>query len=123
MTMALAVLRASPDEASVRRIPSASGELYEVRLRAGGSSAVLRVGTGFVSKRRRFEIRCGGRTAVYDDLSPGKLTVDGRKVRLLSEEPLRRAVLSLHRCATSGLTDWRFSVGLNRDAMRVLLGP
>jgi len=122
VSMALSVLRSS-SSSSVRRVFSSAGELYEVCLESLRGRAVLRFGTGFTSKRRRFEVRCGGRIAVYDDLAPQKLTVDGRRIRLLPDEPLRRAVLSLHRAVAHGVVDWRFSTGLNRDVMRVLFGP
>jgi len=121
VSMALSILRESVDLSSVRRIPSESGELYEVRLATARGTAILKVGTGFISKRRRFEIRCGGRVAVYDDMSPQKLMIDGRRIKLLQDEPLKRAILSLHRFVSRGVTDWHFSIDLNRSVMRVLL--
>jgi predicted dehydrogenase len=123
VSMALSVLGGPPDSSSVRRVPSPSGEVWRISLSAGRSSASSTVGSGLTSRRRRFEVRCGARVAVYDDMARRKLTVDGRPVSSPDEPPLKRAVLAFHRLVRTGtVEDWRLSPGMNSDVMRVLLG-
>lgn len=122
LSMAL-TLCGPPKSWSVERLPSPSGELWRVAVSGGRGRASATVGTGFPSKRRRFEARCGGRTAVYDDLARKKLSVDGRPMSFPDELPLRRAVLAFHRFVQSGVTDWRFDARLGWDVMRILLEP
>lgn len=110
-------------ESSIKSIACEDGELFEINLESSDSKAKLRFGTGFQLKRKFFEIKCGNRCVRYDDLSSQKLIMDGRRIRLLPEEPLKRAVLSFHRCVTSGYIDWRFSTSMNREIMRILFSP
>lgn len=122
LSMALAMLGGSPSSCSLRVIPSDTGEVFEVLISSVSGSAKIMIGNGFSIKKRRFEVRCGTRSAVYDDMSSGaKLVVDGRPVKGPDEAPLRRAILSFHRYVTTGKTDWRFSSGLNKDIMAMLV--
>ena len=123
VSMALSVLGTDVGPSSVEKLPSPSGEVFRVSVAGGRGSARMTVGNGLPSKRRRFEVRCGSRTAVYDDLARRKLAVDGRPVASPDEPPLRRAVLAFHRLVQTGQDDWRFSTRMNSDVMRVLLGP
>jgi len=122
LSMALALF-GPPESWSVERVPSPSGELWRLTVASGRGKAVATVGTGFPAKKRRFEVRCGGRFAVYDDLARKKLSVDGRPMSFPDELPLKRAVLAFHRFVQSGVTDWRFDARLGWDVMRVLLEP
>lgn len=121
LSMVLAMLGGSPSSCSLKVIPSDAGEVFEISVSSVSGSAKVTIGNGFSSKKRRFEVRCGDRIATYDGMAGEKLIVDGRPVKGLDETPLRRAILSFHRYVTMGYTDWRFSPGLNKDIMTMLV--
>ena len=76
----------------VRRLPvSEKGELYQVRLKVGDTSAELGFGNGASTKQRRFAVSLSsGRTLVYDDTrgAPFKLTDGDTPMAIPDTQPL-----------------------------------
>lgn len=124
LSMSLSILNESLDAHFIERLHSENGEIFRISLMSKRGSALIVTGNGFPSKNRRFEVRCGPRIAVYDDLARDKLVVDGRPVPSSNEPPLRRAVLAFHRLVQTGwIEGWRHSTEMNSDIMRVILNP
>lgn len=124
VAMVMAVTGSSPDGAEVFQTESEAGELYNIRLYFGKSEADLTVGNGMSSKKRRFEVSHGSRTAMYDDMiEKDKFTLDGMVMKTMITPPLDEAVHVFTRCVSDRDQDWRFSIGLNLDVMRILSIP
>ncbi|HED38640.1 MAG TPA: hypothetical protein ENI76_10425 [Ignavibacteria bacterium] len=111
--MASLVLKNFPEKICIRKIPSRTGELFNIDMYSGSSSAKLSIGNSFSAKKRHFEVRCGKRFAIYNNIVKDKLIVDGYKMKFIPEDPIKRAILSLYKCVTSGEVDYKFSTVMN----------
>lgn len=120
-----AALLGRPDDVEIVRRPSGSGELAEIFLGFGSSFAHLTVGNGLNRRFRRLSVRCGDRTAVYDDVALDKLLFDGRPVPLMPVPPLQEAV-RVFVDAVRGKDDWRLDPSVPLIVAEVLeagVGP
>jgi predicted dehydrogenase len=124
IAMAMAVAGSSPEGAEIFQIGSEAGELYNIRLYFERSEADLMIGNGMASKKRYFEVSCGSRMAIYDDIDEkDKFVLDGTPVKTVLTPPLDEAIHIFARTILDRDTDWRFSAGLNLDVMRILSLP
>lgn len=85
------------------------GMTFRIEARYGRDRLSLSTtGNGAKTKERLFSVSCGSFCAVYDDMSPTKLVVDGKPLDVGPDLPLDRSVAAFLEAVRTGKTDWRF---------------
>lgn len=84
---------------------AAGGANWRVELSFGKAKAVLFAGNMAEKKEIRLEAVSGKKTWVFDDLSPHKLTENGKPVPVDADRPLTKAVEAFVTNASSGSVD------------------
>lgn len=119
VSMCLALFGKAPDDLEAIRHTAGPGTVDVLSLGFGGSSAILRFGSGMSGRVRRFEVSSQDGDAVYGD-DPGSLSFLGAPVSQPGGPPLKAMLDSFVSVVQGGPRDWRYDPWLALETAKVL---
>lgn len=119
VSMCLALFGKAPDDLEAIRYSGEPGAVDVLSLGFGGSSAVLRFGSGMPERVRRFEVTSQDGDASYGG-AHGSLSFLGSPVSVPGDQPLKSMLDSFVSVVLGGQKDWRYDPWLALETSRIL---